>query len=53
MQVSEFDDLTKRVQQAPDTNAVDLVFRDVEHAKSSGQITEEEYLWLCDYAYKP
>lgn len=51
--MTAFDNLTQEVQKAPDRDALDLVFRDVEHAKSSGQITEAEYLWLCNYAYKP
>lgn len=49
--MSAFDDFTQDVQKAVDRDALDLVFRDVEHAKSSGQITEDEYIWLCNYAY--
>jgi len=48
--MSVFDDLTDCIQKAVGHDAMDLVWRDVEHAKSSGQITQEEYLWLCDYA---
>ena len=51
--MSAFDDLILELQKAPDIDAMNVIFHDVDHAKSSGQITQEEYLDLVAYAYNP
>lgn len=48
-----FDEFMQDIQKAADIEALDLLFNDIEHAKSSGQITVEQYKELADYAYGP
>lgn len=46
-----FDDFTQAVQKSENSEELDRVWVDVEHAKSSGQVTQEEYDWLLKYAH--
>lgn len=51
--MSAFSELMSDVQKAKDRKSLDLVFEDVDHARSSGQISDAEYQELCAYAFNP